>query len=582
MKTKLNALPLIFTALFAFCMKGFAKNYADNEVIVKFKTGKQGYAAIASAACGATKSEDLGDGQTQKLILNGKGNVEDVVAMLNAAKDEVEYAEPNYKRYLPRKSSAASTDNTQQKREVSIPATTSSNQEGTGDKLQWNLKTMQVKHARTLLGRRSDVIVAVLDTGVDVKHPALLSQMLVGYDAPLDSNDPACYADRDGHGTHCAGIVAAQKINQNGIQGIASHCKIFPVRVIEQTEGYVSWSAAGIRKAVDSGAKVITMSYGSVDFSNAEKEAVEYAYSKGVMLFAASGNDGKKNYVSYPACYDNVISVGATNESDRKAKFSNYGDNVNIYAPGKNIISTILGGFYAQLDGTSMACPSVAAVAALIFSIKPDLRPAQVWGVLESTAEKLNDPNAGAILRVNALKAVEAVVKKFCPERLFEPSELCVSEKNTASQEIKMIDIPATFDPSLICQSYINADEQHQAKVVASFPFDRTGKTKHELALQLELVSDRAISGSLELLNVKTQQYVHLGDFTVPDGQKAHFVEYICKGITDDFFDSSGRVRFSFVATADKVKKVIFIFSKEHEPFTLQINKMRLVSLNSL
>lgn len=559
--------------------QGFAKDFADNEVIVKFKSGKQAYAAVASAACGATKSEDIGDGQTKRLVLSGKNDVEDVVAMLKNA-EEVEFAEPNYKRYLPRKASSGSTDKTQQKKEVNILSTDIMGKEGNGDRYQWNLKTMHVQRAKTLLGKQKGVVVAVLDTGVDTKHKALHSQILPGYDAITDSAEVNCYTDREGHGTHCAGIIAAQKIHKNAISGIASDCYIYPVRVIEQSEGYVSWSATGIRKAVDAGAKIITMSYGSSTYSEAEKEAIEYAYSKGVTLFASAGNYGKKNHVSYPAFHKNVVSVGATNELDMKTNFSNYGNFVNIYAPGKKIISTVPDNAYALLDGTSMACPSVAAVAALVLSVKPDLRPAQVWGVLEDTADKINDPNAGLILRVNALKAVEKVIKRFFPNRIPEANEILIAERNPSSHETKMTKSTGDLARGILCQSHLNSEGIQCAELHAKFPFKRVNDVQQSLAIQLELVADVELKGSLASYNLKSNQYDSLSSFTTLDTQKKHCIEISCN-LSDDYFDKDGNIVISLVATATVPKKNFFWYSKEKDHFNLQVESLKIINLNS-
>ncbi len=211
------------------------------------------------------------------------------------------------------------------------------------------------------------------------------------------------------HGTHVAGIIAAKRNNGKGMDGIADNVQIMMLRAVPDGDEHDKDIALAIRYAVDNGAKIINMSFGK-DFSPNKKwvdEAVKYAESKGVLLVHAAGNDHKNidttdNYPNSNLEYlkvraNNYISVGAssdpTAESGFKsftASFSNYGKNqVDVFAPGTKIYSTTPGSNYRNLQGTSMASPVVAGVAALVLSYYPNLTPAQLKWVIEKSATPL-------------------------------------------------------------------------------------------------------------------------------------------------------------------------------------------------
>ena len=210
------------------------------------------------------------------------------------------------------------------------------------------------------------------------------------------------------HGTHCSGIIAAARDNGIGMDGIANNVKIMMVRAVPDGDEHDKDIANAIRYAVDNGAKVISMSFGK-DFSPEKSwvdDAVKYAQSKGVLLVHAAGNDHKNidtaaNFPN-PVFADgsgrakNFITVGASGDSTNggfTASFSNYGKNeVDVFAPGVNIYSTLPGGDkYGNYSGTSMACPVVAGVAALVLEYFPDLSAEQVKYVIDKSATPIKD-----------------------------------------------------------------------------------------------------------------------------------------------------------------------------------------------
>jgi hypothetical protein len=214
--------------------------------------------------------------------------------------------------------------------------------------------------------------------------------------------------DDNGHGTHCAGIIAAAINNSIGIAGLAQ-VRIMAEKVLDSGGyGYADWVANGIIHAADSGAKIISMSLGGYGYSELLHEAVKYAYDHGVLIIAAAGNDNT-NMKLYPAGYDEVIAVAATDQYDKKAWFSNWGDWIELAAPGVDIYSTVPWG-YQSWSGTSMATPHVSGVAALVWSLHPNKTRDWVRLWLRYTADDLGDPGFDVYYgygRINARKAVE-------------------------------------------------------------------------------------------------------------------------------------------------------------------------------
>jgi hypothetical protein len=229
------------------------------------------------------------------------------------------------------------------------------------------------------------------------------------YDDPTDKyygNNDVMGTDAS-HGTHVAGIIGAIRNNQKGIDGVANNVEIMPIRAVPDGDEHDKDIANAIRYAVNNGAWIINMSFGK-SFSPEKKwvdEAVKYAESKGVLLVHAAGNDAKNideedNFPSRKSSIDsnrnfsNWITIGASGaiENEIAANFSNYGKKeVNVFAPGVKIYSTIPGGTtYGDKDGTSMAAPLVSGIAALILSYYPDLTPQQIIQVLESSAKTLD------------------------------------------------------------------------------------------------------------------------------------------------------------------------------------------------
>jgi serine protease len=283
---------------------------------------------------------------------------------------------------------------------------------------QWNLRAIRMPEAWEI-SQGEGVTVAVVDTGVTRVPDLAQTEFVKGYDFVDDDEDPT---DLNGHGTHVAGTLAQSTNNALGVAGVAFKAKIMPVRVLDANGfGSLSDVVEGIRYAVDHGATVINLSLGSRASARLMEEAVAYAHSKGVTVVAAAGNENS-NQVSYPARYPHVIAVSATGPDGTKAPYSNYGVGVDIAAPGGaktpehpeyGILQQTINRrnpdepVFAYFQGTSMAAPHVAGVAALIQAqgIKD---PDKVEAILKMSAapvpgDKQNFYGAGLLDAARAL-----------------------------------------------------------------------------------------------------------------------------------------------------------------------------------
>lgn len=233
-----------------------------------------------------------------------------------------------------------------------------------GDDRDWGHEALDLPrlHDRAVTGE--GVLVAVLDTGVDASHPDLKANVDTTGSKDYTGSRYA-WGDRQGHGSHCSGIVAADD-DGKGLVGSAPDAKVVAVKVLNDSgSGASSWIAAGIRYAADAGADIISMSLGGPSPDNLTRAAVQYAVSKGCWVVAAAGNSGP-NSIDYPGAYPECISVAAVGKDLSRASFSSTNREVDIAAPGVSVMSTIPGGRYAAYSGTSMATPYVAGCLALV------------------------------------------------------------------------------------------------------------------------------------------------------------------------------------------------------------------------
>jgi thermitase len=233
---------------------------------------------------------------------------------------------------------------------------------------QWALDKIQALGALQVTSGSQYVIIAILDTGIDQTYIDLAGLVI----ASVNFTQSPTVDDVDGHGIHIAGIIGAIANNGVGIAGLAYNCSLMNVKVADD-RGFIDAEAVseGIVWAVDNGAKVINMSLTLTEPTQALKDAVDYAWSKGVILIAAAGNN-ESSTPMYPAYYANCLAVTATNSNDFLAPLANHGDWVDVAAPGAKIYSTLPGNSYDYKTGTSMATAYVASLAGLLFTVVSD------------------------------------------------------------------------------------------------------------------------------------------------------------------------------------------------------------------
>ncbi len=324
---------------------------------------------------------------------------------------------------------------------------------------QWGFPKINAPAAWDITMGSSDVIVAVIDTGIDQDHPDLVNQRWIntdeianngvdddgngytddrfGYDffgnalfgiiPPGENAEDSDPEDDNGHGSHTAGTVAAATDNGIGVAGTASGCRVMVVRALGTIlgMGYSSDIIKAMFYATDNGAHVISMSLGSTTYSTAELTAAVYAENHDVLVVAAAGNGGNTQ-MNYPAGYPTVMAVSATTSTDGLASFSSRGANIDVGAPGQGILSCSLSGGYASHQGTSMACPHVAGLCGLVRSQFPTATAAQTRQMVRNGAHDLGatgwDPNFGDG-RIDALGALTTAVPDPDQVALFQPGD---------------------------------------------------------------------------------------------------------------------------------------------------------------
>jgi thermitase len=273
---------------------------------------------------------------------------------------------------------------------------------------QWHLLRISAAGAWDYTTGASSVPIAIIDSGVDPAHPDLASKLIGGYNFLGGNTD---IHDVLGHGTAVAGTAAALTNDGIGGAGVGWSNPIMPL-VVLNSSNYATYSdiASAITFAADHGAKVINISIYGSSYSTTLQSAVDYAWNKGVVIVACAGNDSSSTAV-YPAALNHVVAVAATDATDAKAGFSNYGTWISVAAPGDNIYTTVNGGTYGYWYGTSFASPQVAGLAALILSRNSSLTNQQVVDLIKNNSDDLGAPGFDQYFgygRINAYRALAA------------------------------------------------------------------------------------------------------------------------------------------------------------------------------
>jgi subtilisin family serine protease len=385
--------------------KSAKTEYKENEVIVKFKDSKVNSMALEQEVAGLKlqKKENVGKKGAQLFRLPNGKSVEQAVEQLKKSPD-VLYAEPNYK--------LTASD-------VNDPYFDYLwGLENTGQSISGSYGTpgidINVKSAWDITKGSTDVVIAVIDSGIDTSHPDLKYRIFKNkneipnngidddnngyiddvYGWDFYNNDNTVYDSPsvDEHGTHVAGTIAGHSNNDIGVAGVAPFVKILPIKFLGADGGTVSDAVKAIEYADSMGAKISNNSWGGGNYSYAIYEAIRNSDS---LFVAAAGNDGYNNdyYPTYPASFDldNILSVAAIDNKGQLAYFSNYGiTSVDVAAPGVNILSTLPDNNYGFYNGTSMAAPHVTGIAALVHTENRDYSVSELKSAILGNTKELD------------------------------------------------------------------------------------------------------------------------------------------------------------------------------------------------
>lgn len=389
-KTTLTALAVFSTGM----LTAHTANYVPGELIVKLKDGTKGFSANQLQAFGAEKAEQLRvrSGNFFK-IKTDQNSVRGSIANFNSL-PEVEYAEPNFIYSVvelnPFDALLNSTNDPKFNELWGLENTGDNDPTGMSDGVAG--ADVDAVRAWDISKGSRDVKIAVIDTGVDYNHPDLAANMwtneaeangeagvdddgngfvddIYGYDFAYNDGDPM---DRQSHGTHCAGTIAAVHDNNEGVAGVMAEAQIVAVKFLSDSgSGTTADAIEAIDYATNLDVDIMSNSWGGGGFSQALADAITRAEEKGIYFVAAAGNSAVNNdqRPHYPSSYanENIVAVAAHNIRDNLASFSCYGaDSVDIAAPGRNTMSTIPDGGYASKSGTSMATPHVSGVLGLL------------------------------------------------------------------------------------------------------------------------------------------------------------------------------------------------------------------------
>ncbi|NQV13329.1 MAG: S8 family serine peptidase [Parcubacteria group bacterium] len=448
----------------------------------------------------------------------------------------VEYAEPNYKM----ETSLTPND----------PYLSSTGTWGQSYDDLWGLKKTNVELAWDTNVGSADVLVAVIDTGIDYNHEDLADNIWVntdeiagnsidddnngyvddvyGYDFYNNDADPI---DDHGHGTHVSGTIAAVTNNGKGVAGTSWNSKVMGVKFLSGGgSGWISDAVSSIEYAADNGADIISNSWGGWGRSQTLQDAVNYAYSKGAMITAAAGNSNWDTSNYQPAGLENVVTVAATDYTDSRASFSNYGDEVDVAAPGVDTLSlkaagtsmgSAVGDKYTRASGTSMACPHVSGAAALIWSENPNYTNQEVEQILETTADDLGDIGFDPYFgygRINSLAGIQgeplpvsatnsAISVDSSTVYIGQYATITITLKNTynipvSGKEITLSSNRGT-DTITPLQSHTNAD----GKFLANISSTSTGTS---------VISARDITDGVNINQTQAVNFAAAPDTTAP------------------------------------------------------------------
>lgn len=379
----------------------------------------------------------------------------------------------------------------------------------------WQISKINAESAWDI-SKGNGVTIAILDTGVEPTHPDLAAHLLPGYNAVDGSTNSS---DVMGHGTAVAGAAAAIMDNGTGFSGVAGQANILPVRITNDSTGYAYWSdiANGLTWAANNGADVANISY-SVSDSSSVTSAAQYMKSKGGLVVAAAGNDGiELTFADNPY----IITVSATDSADAKASWSNYGNAIDVSAPGVSDYLTRTGGGYGYGSGTSFASPTTAGVVGLIQGANVNLNPNDVENILQSSADKVAGVDFHSYYgygRVNAAIAVQTAINTVPSDaeapiaNIFSPTA-GATVKGIVSVDVGASDNVAVNQVSLYANNVLIGTD---TVAPYSFSWDTATIADGSVNLSAIAVDPSGNQGTSSAVKVTVKNTVTVADTTLP------------------------------------------------------------------
>ncbi len=495
-------------------------HYVPNELIIKFKSSAANSLTAEinrmAAEAGAVRMRRFSTTGAEHWRLGGTTSVS---ALLRRYQHDprVEYVEPNYS--------------------VRISATP--NDPGYTQGFLYGLDQISAPQAWDIQ-TGTNVVIGVIDTGVDRTHPDLLQNIWTnpgeipnngtdddgngfidddhGWDFVNNDNQPA---DDNGHGTHVAGTIAALGNNGSGVVGVNWRAQVMPLKFLAADgSGDVARAIAAIDYATENGARLTNNSWGGSGFSFALQDAISRANNAGSIFVAAAGNggadgigDNNDQLPEYPASYNlqNVISVAATDQNDQLAGFSNFGQTtVDLGAPGVDIVSTYPGATFVSLSGTSMATPHVSGVVALLFALQPNLSVAQVVAALLGNTDPVPSLQNKTVTggRLNAFAALSSIQ---APGNQPPSVSITAPQDNTTVADLLQVVATATDIDGTIARvtMHLPTGDQVATRQGATAQFavswDTTGLAAGSYALTATAVDDAGAATTSQPINIVKQ-----------------------------------------------------------------------------
>lgn len=373
---------------------------------------------------------------------------------------------------------------------------------------QWHHPKTSSPLAWDLVTGDNSVIVGIVDTGVDVNHPDIAPNRVLGYNSVdrLAEANGGQVMDINGHGTHTTGDAGAVGNNTIGVSGMGWNFRTMMCRTSNSPGGSASFDDLldGARYAAAHGCRIVSVSYSGVDFPQVGTTGTFIKTNNNALLFWAAGNDNRDlSGLSFP----DVIVVGASDENDNKAGFSAYGTGVHVFAPGTNVVSTTLGGGYGGSSGTSMACPVAAGAGALIMCANPGLSAQEVQDILEANCDFIGDPNIFGHGRVNQYRNVLAALSATPIDVL--PNGISVYEGTYQGGTLADILNPNSGGPTYNLKSVKSGKLGQVAGVIVTFHLNTTQTNLRSLEFSFQAKESplTIVTGFVYLWNYGTARW---------------------------------------------------------------------------